>query len=77
VIEAGMVRLRPILMTALSMIFGVLPAALGLGAGSESRQSMGVATAGGMFASTFLTLFVVPAVYLVFEDMGRLFRRKK
>jgi multidrug efflux pump subunit AcrB len=77
VVQAGMVRLRPILMTALSMIFGVLPAAMGLGAGSESRQSMAVATAGGMFASTFLTLFVVPAVYLVFEDIGKLFRGKK
>lgn len=75
VIEAGRVRLRPILMTALSMIFGVLPAALGLGAGSESRQSMGVATAGGMLASTILTLFVVPAVYLIFEDIGKLMNR--
>jgi len=53
----------------------VLPAALGLGAGSESRQSMGVATAGGMLASTILTLFVVPAVYLVFEDIGSLYRK--
>ncbi|MFH1999287.1 MAG: efflux RND transporter permease subunit [Planctomycetota bacterium] len=76
VIQSGRVRLRPILMTALSMIFGVLPAALGLGAGSESRQCMAVATAGGMLASTILTLFVVPAVYLVFEDMGRIVQRK-
>ena len=76
VIQGGRVRLRPILMTALSMIFGVLPAAVGMGAGSESRQSMAVATAGGMLASTLLTLFVVPAVYMVFEDIGRVFRRK-
>ncbi|MHC4946555.1 MAG: efflux RND transporter permease subunit [Planctomycetota bacterium] len=75
VIQAGRVRLRPILMTALSMIFGVLPAAMGLGAGSESRQSMGVATAGGMLSSTVLTLFVVPAVYLIFEDIGGIVRR--
>jgi len=74
VVQAGCVRLRPILMTALSMIFGVLPAALGISAGAESRQSMGVATAGGMAASTLLTLFVVPAVYLVFEDVGGMFR---
>jgi multidrug efflux pump subunit AcrB len=77
VIQAGRVRLRPILMTAISMIFGVLPAAIGLGAGSESRQSMAVATAGGMTASTLLTLFIVPAVYLIFEDVGRLFRKKR
>ena len=77
VIQAGRVRLRPILMTAISMIFGVLPAAVGLGAGSESRESMGIATAGGMFASTFLTLFVVPAVYLVLDDVGKLLRRGK
>ncbi len=76
VVSAGKVRLRPILMTALSMVFGVLPAAIGMGAGSESRQSMAVATAGGMLASTLLTLFVVPAVYLVFEDIARMFRRK-
>ena len=79
VIRAGRVRLRPILMTAISMIFGVLPAAVGLGAGSESRRPMAIATAGGMLASTLLTLFVVPAVYLILDDMGLLFEwvRKK
>ncbi len=75
VIRAGKVRLRPILMTAISMIFGVLPAAVGLGAGSESRRPMAIATAGGMLASTLLTLFVVPAVYLILDDIGRLIRK--
>jgi len=75
VIRAGRVRLRPILMTAISMIFGVLPAAVGLGAGSESRRPMAIATAGGMLASTVLTLFVVPAVYLILDDVGRLFKK--
>ncbi len=75
VIRAGRVRLRPILMTAISMIFGVLPAAVGLGAGSESRRPMAIATAGGMLASTLLTLFVVPAVYLILDDMGRLLKK--
>jgi HAE1 family hydrophobic/amphiphilic exporter-1 len=75
VIRAGRVRLRPILMTAISMIFGVLPAAVGLGAGSESRRPMAVSTAGGMLASTILTLFIVPAVYVFLDDVGRLLSR--
>jgi len=61
---AAPVRLRPVLMTALSMIFGVLPAALGIGPGSESRAPMAVATAAGMFTSMLLTLLVVPVFYL-------------
>jgi HAE1 family hydrophobic/amphiphilic exporter-1 len=61
--EACPIRLRPILMTAVSMIFGVLPVALALGEGGEARAPMAVATAGGMITSTLLTLFVVPAVY--------------
>ncbi|GIW71188.1 MAG: acriflavin resistance protein [Planctomycetota bacterium] len=71
VVRAGEVRLRPILMTAISMIFGVLPAALGLGAGAESRRPMAVATAGGMLASTLLTLFVVPVAYVLLDEVGR------
>jgi HAE1 family hydrophobic/amphiphilic exporter-1 len=61
--EACPIRLRPILMTAVSMIFGVLPVALALGEGGEARAPMAIATAGGMTTSTFLTLFVVPCVY--------------
>ncbi len=66
--RAAPVRMRPVLMTAFSMIFGVLPAALGVGPGSESRQPMAVATAAGMFSSTLLTLLVVPALYVVLDD---------
>ena len=57
-------RFRPILMTSLSTILGILPIALALGAGSESRVSMGIAVIGGMVLATFLTLFVIPAVYI-------------
>ena len=65
---AAPVRMRPVLMTAFSMIFGVLPAALGIGPGSESRAPMAVATASGMFSSMVLTLLIVPVFYLVLED---------
>ncbi|MCF8267266.1 MAG: efflux RND transporter permease subunit [Ignavibacteriales bacterium] len=66
--EAARLRLRPILMTSLSTILGTLPIALALGAGSESRMSMGIAVIGGLIFSTFLTLFVVPAIYSFFSE---------
>lgn len=63
VIEAAESRFRPIIMTSMSTILGILPIALALGAGSESRVSMGIAVIGGMLFSTVLTLFVIPAIY--------------
>jgi multidrug efflux pump len=63
VVEASTIRLRPILMTSFATIFGVLPIAIGFGAGSESRRPLGLAVVGGMFFSTFLTLVLVPVVY--------------
>ena len=63
VIEASKTRLRPILMTSFATIFGVLPIAIGLGAGGESRAPLGIAVVGGMLFSTFLTLLLVPVVY--------------
>lgn len=68
VLEACSLRLRPILMTTFSTVLGMLPIALGLGAGAELRQSMGVVLIGGLFTSTVLTLVVVPLVYILFED---------
>ena len=65
---AGTVRLRPILMTSMAVVFGVLPIALALGAGAESRRPLGVAVVGGMIASTALTLLVVPVFYEVIDD---------
>ena len=67
-IEAGGVRLRPILMTAFSTVAGILPIAIGFGAGAESRRPMGVAVVGGMITSTFLTLYVIPVVYTAIAD---------
>jgi multidrug efflux pump len=63
--EAAAARLRPILMTTLATILGILPIALALGAGAESRVSMGIAVIGGLVAGGGLTLFVIPAVYAV------------
>jgi multidrug efflux pump len=60
---AAAARFRPILMTSLATILGIMPLALGFGEGAQSRVSMGIAVVGGMFFSTFLTLFVVPATY--------------
>lgn len=67
VLEACSLRLRPILMTTLSTILGMLPIALGIGEGAELRQSMGVVLIGGLTTSTLLTLVVVPLIYLLFE----------
>ncbi len=65
--EASRTRFRPILMTALSTIVGILPIALGTGAGGEARAPLGIAVAGGMFFSTLLTFLVVPATYVAIE----------
>jgi len=63
--EAATARLRPILMTTLATILGILPIALALGAGSESRVSMGIAVIGGLVFGGALTLFVIPAMYVL------------
>jgi len=69
VLAAGPIRLRPILMTTAGTILGMLPIALGTGAGSESRAPMAVAVIGGLATSTLLTLLVVPVVYTLFDDL--------
>ncbi len=76
VITAGRTRLRPIMMTTLAMIFGMLPLALGLGAGAEMRAPMGRAVIGGLITSTLLTLLVVPVVYTLLDDFGGWLRKK-
>jgi HAE1 family hydrophobic/amphiphilic exporter-1 len=72
---AAPIRMRPVLMTAISMIFGVLPAAVGIGPGAESRAPMAIATAMGMFSSTLLTLLVVPVFYLLMDDAAEWVKR--
>jgi multidrug efflux pump len=68
--EAARTRFRPILMTAISTVVGILPIALGLGAGGESRAALGVVVVGGMVFSTLLTLFIVPAAYILLDRIS-------
>jgi HAE1 family hydrophobic/amphiphilic exporter-1 len=69
-IQAGCLRLRPILMTTVSLLLGMLPVALALGEGGEARAPMAVCVMGGMIASTVLTLIIVPVVYTLFDAMS-------
>ena len=68
ILQTGVVRLRPILMTTSSTVLGMLPIALGLGAGAELRQPLAVAIIGGLITSTLLSLIVVPVLYTLLED---------
>ena len=71
IVSATQQRFRPILMTSLSTILGILPIALALGAGSESRVSMGIAIVGGLLFATILTLYVIPAMYIYLSSKGK------
>jgi HAE1 family hydrophobic/amphiphilic exporter-1 len=68
--EAGPVRLRPIVMTSLSIVFGLMPVGLALSEGSETRQPLAIAVIGGIITSTLLTLFVIPVVYTLVDDLS-------
>ncbi|HET7615813.1 MAG TPA: efflux RND transporter permease subunit, partial [Bacillales bacterium] len=71
IVESVQVRTRPILMTALTTILGLLPVAFGIGQGTEIQQPMGITVIGGMISSTFLTLFVIPVVFSFFDPETR------
>jgi HAE1 family hydrophobic/amphiphilic exporter-1 len=75
-LKAGPTRLRPILMTTFAMIFGMVPVGFALGEGSEFRAPMGQAVIGGLITSTLLTLFIVPVVYSLLDDLASKLRRK-
>ncbi|TVQ46487.1 MAG: efflux RND transporter permease subunit [Gammaproteobacteria bacterium] len=75
-LEAGTTRLRPVLMTAISTILGMMPIAFGFGAGGEVRAPLGVAVAAGLFSSTLLTLVVVPVLYTYLRQFEALWRKR-
>jgi HAE1 family hydrophobic/amphiphilic exporter-1 len=74
ILTAGPTRLRPILMTTLAAILGMAPLALGLGSGSELYVPLATAVIGGLATSTLLTLFIVPTVYTLFDDLKSKFK---
>ena len=75
-LTAARVRLRPILMTTLAMIFGMVPLAFALTEGSEQRAPMGQAVIGGVITSSLLTLVVVPVTYCYMDDLAQWFKRR-
>ena len=78
ILEAGPTRLRPILMTTLAIIFGMIPVALGLGVASEMRAPMAITVIGGVTTSLLLTLIVVPVAYTLVDDLSaRIYRKKE
>ena len=77
VINGGKSRLRPVLMTSLTTILGMLPMALGIGEGSEIWQPMGVSVVGGLVMSTLITLFIVPSLYAMLEGSKERRARRK
>lgn len=77
IIESAPLRLRPILMTSIAMIAGMIPVATGLGVGGAVRQGLGLATIGGVVSSTLLTLLVVPSLYIAIEKVVAHFARKR
>jgi len=76
IMKAGPIRIRPIMMTALTTILGLVPMSLGIGEGAEFTQSMGVVVIGGLSLSTVLTLVIVPVMYTIFDDISEFFKKK-
>ncbi|HYH42548.1 MAG TPA: efflux RND transporter permease subunit [Burkholderiales bacterium] len=77
IVEASIIRFRPIMMTTMAAIFATLPLAFGTGTGSEMRQPLGIAVVGGLVFSQMLTLYVTPTFYVAMERLGRGFRKKR
>jgi len=77
ILEACIVRFRPIMMTTMAALMGTLPIALGLGAGGESRRPLGLAVVGGLAFSQIVTLYVTPVLYTYFDRFQRRFGRNR
>jgi hydrophobic/amphiphilic exporter-1 (mainly G- bacteria), HAE1 family len=74
--EACLLRFRPIMMTTFAAVFGVLPIALGSGAGAELRQPLGIAVVGGLCVSQLLTLYITPVIYIYLDKIDRQLKRR-
>jgi HAE1 family hydrophobic/amphiphilic exporter-1 len=77
IVEAALVRFRPIMMTTMAALMGTLPIALGAGAGAESRRPLGVAVVGGLFFSQIITLYITPVVYTYMDAFQQRLSRKR
>ena len=77
IVEASIIRFRPIMMTTAAAICATLPLALGTGTGSEMRQPLGIAVVGGLVFSQMLTLYVTPTFYVSMDHAAGFFRRRK